>query len=95
MITPIFHPGQQVVCTDASFVILHAQNSGITVPQQDQVYTIGRNLQFTMDVGVLLAEISNEPIAGSNLEPNFSQSRFRALLPQEVLHNQDSELATA
>ena len=79
MITPIFHIGQQVVLVRDDFTVLLAQNPAINVPVKDTVYVIRKNYQFTHDVGVLLQEISNVPIPGSKLEPNFSQSRFSAL----------------
>ena len=87
MITPLFHVGQRVTCTNGDFTILLAQNPGITVPVADNEYIIRRNLQFTHDVGVLLQEVNNVPIPGSYLEPNFSQFRFRAAqeLPAEVM----------
>jgi len=76
MITPLFYPGQKVVCINDDFSTLHANNPNINTPIKDEEYTIRKNLQFTHDVGVLLEEIYNNCIQGSKIEPNFSQSRF-------------------
>ena len=86
-ITPIFHVGQQVQLVNADFCILLAQNPAITVPQQDEQYTVRKNYQFPHNVGITLEGIINVPIPGSKLEPNFAQARFRAVqeLPAEVL----------
>ena len=91
-ITPLFHVGQRVTCTNGDFTILLAQNPRITVPVSDNVYIIRRNLQFTHDVGVLLQEVNNVPIPGSKIEPNFSQARFVAAqeLPAEVVAEEAS-----
>ena len=86
-ITPLFHVGQRITCTNGDFTILLAQNPGITVPVAENEYIIRRNLQFTHDVGILLEGLRNVPVPGSYLEPNFSQSRFVAAqeLPAEVV----------
>jgi hypothetical protein len=92
VVTPIFIVGQRVVCVDAAFTILHAQNPNILVPVKDQVYTVRKNYQLTHSVGVSLEEIVNQPIPGSKLEPNFSQFRFAAVqeLPATVLEEEVS-----
>ena len=93
MITPIFTVGQEIVCVNASFVILLAQDPRINVPVKDQVYTVRRNLQFTHDVGLLLEGLDNShalPKKGK-IEPNFSQSRFIAMLPQDALVLQEKD----
>ena len=76
MITPIFYPGQRVVCINDDFSRLLSKNPTINTPIKEEVYTIRKNLQFIHDVGVLLEEIHNECILGSKIEPNFNQSRF-------------------
>ena len=92
MITPTFYPGQRVTCINADFCILLAQNPAITVPKQDEQYTVRKNFQFPHNVGITLEGIINVPIPGSKLEPNFMQSRFVALqeLPAEVLSEEVS-----
>ena len=74
------------------FSILLAQNPAINVPTKDVTYTVRRNLQFTHDVGILLQEVSNVPVPGSRIEPNFSQGRFRAVqeLPATVVEEEVS-----
>ena len=91
-ITPLFHVGQRITLINDDFSILLAQNSAIQVPVKDTVYVLRRNSQFSHDVGVLLQEIRNVPIPGSKLEPNFSQSRFRAVqeLPATMVEEEVS-----
>jgi len=85
MITPVFHPGQQVVCVNDDFTILKAQDPSIITPVAERVYTIRKNYQLLHDVGVSLEEINNTHAIpkGRKLEPNFSQSRFRAVQPAD------------
>lgn len=78
MVTPIFYPGQQVICINSEFTILLAQDPRICVPIQDQQYTVRKNYQFPHAVGITLMELDNSHALpkGGKLEPNFCQSRF-------------------
>jgi hypothetical protein len=76
MITPLFYPGQKVICVNDDFTVLLAQNPTINTPVKDEVYTIRKNFQFTHNVGVVVEEIYNLCIQGSRIEPNFAQDRF-------------------
>jgi hypothetical protein len=80
MITPLFHVGQQVVCTNDEFTVLLAQDPRIVTPRKGETYTVRRNFQFMHAVGIALEEITNHHALpkGRSVEPNFSQSRFRA-----------------
>ena len=81
MITPLFTVGQRVVCTNAEFTVLLAQDPSIQVPRKDQEYTVRKNYQLLHAVGITLDELDNSHAIpkGRKLEPNFSQSRFRAV----------------
>lgn len=86
MVTPIFYPGQQVICINSEFTILLAQDPRIRVPVQDQQYTVRRNYQFPHAVGITLQELDNSHALpkGGKLEPNFTQERFALVHPAAV-----------
>lgn len=87
MVTPLFYPGQRVICCNDEFTILLAQDPTIAVPIKDQQYTIRKNYQLLHDVGVTLEELDNTHAIpkGRKIEPNFSQSRFAPVPDVEVL----------
>ena len=95
MITPIFHVGQEIVCVNAEFAILLAQDPRIQVPVKGRHYHVRKNYQLLHAVGITLAELDNSHAIpkGRKLEPNFHQERFIAVpevttqvLEEEVSH---------
>ena len=100
MITPLFYPGQKVVCVRDDFTILLANDPTLTVPVKDKVYTVRKNLQLLHDVGIHLVEIDNSHAIpkGRKIEVNFSQSRFAPVPPTLTVSNTEEvveELAEA
>lgn len=93
MITPIFNVGQQVVCTNDEFTILLAQDPSIVVPKKNQEYTVKKNYQLLHAVGITLEELDNTHAIpkGRKIEPNFDQSRFRAVQEAKVIQMEKVE----
>ncbi len=86
LVTPLFYPGQKVVCINDEFTVLTTIDPSIVVPAEGTVYTVRKNYQLLHDVGITLEEINNLHAipAGRKLEPNFSQSRFSAVQTADV-----------
>lgn len=98
MITPIFYPGQKVVCINDNFDFLLACDPNIKVPQKGKTYTVRKNFQLTNAVGIALAELDNLHAIpkGRKLEPNFNQDRFTLVPPVRVTEEEEvGELAAA
>jgi hypothetical protein len=82
-------PGDIVVCINDIF-----DSKAIELipnrPKKDKIYTIRNIIKYpiTNKVGVLVEEITNEPILHPNMsglfEPTFDITRFAPILPDEV-----------
>ncbi|TGE29778.1 hypothetical protein [Hymenobacter metallicola] len=85
MKTPLFHVGQQIVCTNDDFTLLLVQNPNIEAPKRGPIYTVRQNCIFPHAVGLLLEEIRNEHVAPGFPEANFNQDRFAPVPPVEEI----------
>ena len=80
---PLFHIGQQVVCTNDEFTVLRAQNPAIQTPKRGPIYTV-RGLYDTHNgYGLTLVEINNAAVAPGYPEANFHENRFAIVPPFE------------
>ena len=83
MKAPLFHPGQEVVCTNDDFTLLLVQNPNIQTPRRGPIYTV-RNVYDTHNgFGITLVQINNAAVAPGFPEANFHESRFSLLPPVE------------
>ncbi|OWP62519.1 hypothetical protein CDA63_13480 [Hymenobacter amundsenii] len=80
---PLFHPGQEVVCTNDDFTMLLVQNPNIRTPKRGPIYKV-RGIYYThKGYGITLQEINNADVAPGFPEANFHESRFAPLPPME------------
>ncbi len=80
---PLFHPGQEVVCTNDDSTMLLVQNPNIRTPKRGPIYTV-RNVYDTHNgYGITLQEINNAAVAPGFPEANFHESRFAPVPPME------------
>lgn len=85
MNAPLFHPGQQVVCTNDDFTMLLVQNPNIQTPKRGPIYTV-RGIYLThRGYGITLEEINNAEVAPGFPEANFHESRFAPVPPLEEI----------
>ncbi|GAA4392021.1 hypothetical protein [Hymenobacter koreensis] len=89
---PLFHIGQEIVCTNDNFAIMHVLNHPshpshpqFTTPRKGPVYHVRGFVTTPAAVGVLLDEIVNPPMAKGVPEANFNQNRFAAVPPIESI----------
>jgi hypothetical protein len=82
---PLFHPGQQIVCTNDDFTILKAQNPAIQTPKRGPIYTVRGLFDTPKGFGLTVEEINNAGVAPGFPEANFHESRFAALPDVEEL----------
>jgi hypothetical protein len=83
MKAPLFHPGQEVVCTNDDFTLLLVQNPNIRTPRRGPIYTV-RNVYDTHNgFGITLTQINNAAVAPGFPEANFHEARFSLVPPVE------------
>ncbi|MBT9392899.1 hypothetical protein KLP40_06975 [Hymenobacter sp. NST-14] len=83
MKAPLFHPGQEVVCTNDDFTMLLVQNPNIQTPKRGPIYTVRDIYDTHKGYGITLQEINNAAVAPGFPEANFHESRFAPVPPLE------------
>ncbi|WP_019948127.1 hypothetical protein [Hymenobacter aerophilus] len=80
---PLFHPGQEVICTNDDFTMLLVQNPNIQTPKRGPIYTVRDIYDTHKGYGITLHEINNAGVAPGFPEANFHESRFAPVPPLE------------
>lgn len=89
---PLFHIGQQVICTNDDFTLLLVQNPNIQTPKRGPIYTVRGIYDTHRGYGITLAEIDNTHVAPGFPEANFHESRFAPLPPLEEIELELAEV---
>ncbi|GAB3223666.1 hypothetical protein GCM10027346_02920 [Hymenobacter seoulensis] len=82
---PLFHIGQEVICTNDDFMLLLVQNPNIQTPKRGPIYTVRGMYATHRGYGITLAEINNAEVAPGYPEANFHESRFAPVPPYEEI----------
>ncbi len=82
---PLFHPGQEVVCTNDDFTLLLAQNPNIRTPKRGPIYTVRGIYATHRGYGITLVIINNADVAPGFPEANFHEFRFAPVPPMEEI----------
>ena len=82
---PLFHPGQEVICTNDDFTLLLVQNPNIQTPKRGPIYTVRGVYDTHRGYGITLVEINNADVAPGFPEANFHESRFAPVPPLEEI----------
>ena len=82
---PLFHIGQEVICTNDDFTLLLVQNPNIHTPKRGPIYTVRALYDTHRGYGLTLVEIDNTHVAPGFPEANFHESRFAPVPPLEEI----------
>jgi hypothetical protein len=82
---PLFHLGQEVICTNDDFTLLLVQNPNIQTPKRGPIYTVRGIFDTHRGYGLTLVEINNAEVAPGFPEANFHESRFAPVPPLEEI----------
>lgn len=82
---PLFHIGQEVICTNDDFTLLLVQNPNIQTPKRGPIYTVRGLFDTHRGYGITLHEINNAEVAPGFPEANFHESRFAPVPPLEEI----------
>lgn len=82
---PLFHPGQEVVCSNDDFTLLLVQNPNIQTPKRGPIYTVRSIYDTHNGFGITVTGINNAAVAPGFPEANFHESRFALVPPLEEI----------